>query len=382
MTSIDRPATDLAPKTRTRRPRRDGAKMNVLAVDDDQNILALLQTALNTLGEFDVSIAASGADALRQIERTEKPFDCFLLDIQMPNMNGIDLCQAIRKQRAYHNAPIIMLTAMSERKYIDESFVAGATDYVTKPFDFFELRSRLSAAQRLVREHARASDSVAVARKLKEELDANLMIALDDPIGMPNIERMLGFSEFENYVVRLGQGRRFNTFVSAIRIDGIDQHHQSLSSSDFREGLQDVGRALSKVTRKTGNILSYRGKGVFLCVSHGRSAVPSDDLLAQLNKLIATIMASRQASFRFEVSASDPVSLRLTSRSGALYALSRAAEAPSHDAEILENEDAEGAGRKKLRGRRMQGESGQNDRRAYEAILKDLLTEEPALNRY
>lgn len=366
---------------RSRRPRRDAAKMNVLAVDDDQNILALLQTALNTLGEFDVSIAASGAEALRQIERAEKPFDCFLLDIQMPQMNGIDLCREVRKMRAYHNAPVIMLTAMSERKYIDESFVAGATDYVTKPFDFFELRSRLSAAQRLVREHARASDSVAVARKLKEELDANLMIALEDPVSMPNIERILGYTEFENYIVRLSQGKRFTSFVSAIKVNDIEEHHADLSSTDFREGLQDVGRALSKVTRKTGNILSYRGSGVFLCVSHGRSTVPTDDMLDQLNKLIATMLASRQVSYRFEVRMGNSVSMRLTTRSGALYSLNRAADSVEGvdgeaDIDIAPN-------RRKIRGRRSgQGDAYQNDRRTYEAILKDLLTEEPALNRY
>lgn len=378
MSSTDRPAEQTT-QMRTRRPRRDAAKMHVLAVDDDQNILALLQTALNTLGEFDVSIAASGAEALRQIERTEKPFDCFLLDIQMPQMNGIDLCREIRKMRVYHNAPVIMLTAMSERKYIDESFVAGATDYVTKPFDFFELRSRLSAAQRLVREHARASDSVAVARKLKEELDANLMIALEDPVSMPNIERILGYTEFENYIVRLGQGKRFTSFVTAFKIVDIEHHHTSLSSSDFREGLQDVGRALSKVTRKTGNIMSYRGNGVFLCVSHGRAAIPSDEMISQLNKLIATMMASRQVSFKFEVHMGNAVSLRLTTRSGALYSLNRAADAIDHD---IEADFDLSSGPRKLRSRRAQGEPLQNDRRAYEAILKDLLTEEPALNRY
>ena len=147
------------PGLRSRRPRRNAPKMRVLAVDDDQSILALLQTALSALGQFEVSIADSGEEALRQIERAEKPFDCFLLDIQMPNMNGIELCRAIRARRAHHKTPILMLTAMSERKYIDESFVAGATDYVTKPFDFFELRSRLSAVAAQRASEARAAQA-------------------------------------------------------------------------------------------------------------------------------------------------------------------------------------------------------------------------------
>ena len=115
---------------------------------------------------------------------------------------------------------------MSERKYIDESFVAGATDYITKPFDFFELRSRLSAAQRMNQEHARASDSVEVARKLKKELDSNLMISLSDPVAMTDIERMLGHSEFENYVMQLGQTKRFSSYVMALKIVDIERHHE------------------------------------------------------------------------------------------------------------------------------------------------------------
>ncbi|QEW20186.1 Alkaline phosphatase synthesis transcriptional regulatory protein PhoP [Marinibacterium anthonyi] len=350
--------------------------MRVLAVDDDQSILALLQTALSALGQFEVSIADSGEEALRQIERAEKPFDCFLLDIQMPNMNGIELCRAIRARRAHHKTPILMLTAMSERKYIDESFVAGATDYVTKPFDFFELRSRLSAAQRILQEHARASDSVEVARKLKQELDANLKIALDDPVGMPDIDRMLGHAEFENYVMQLGQTKRFTSFVVAVRIVDAARHHAALSNADFREALQETGRALSKFTRKPENMLSYRGNGVFLCICQGRGSVLTGEMREPLNRMLATMMASRRFDVTFEVEISPPVSLRLTTRSGALFSLSKATSA------LDEAQDLSSSARRLTRSGRAPEDSQRNDRLAYEAVLKDLLDEEPSLNRY
>lgn len=350
--------------------------MRVLAVDDDQSILALLQTALSALGQFEVSIAESGEEALRQIDLAEKPFDCFLLDIQMPHMNGIELCRQIRTRRTYHKTPILMLTAMSERKYIDESFVAGATDYVTKPFDFFELRSRLSAAQRMLQEHARASDSAEVARKLKEELDANLKVALCDPVAMPDIDRMLGHSEFENYVMQLGQTKRFTAFVVAVRIIDAEKHHATLSNADFREALQETGRALSKFTRKTENILSYRGNGVFLSICHGRSTILTPEMRDPLNRMLAAMMAARRFDVTFQVEISPPVSLRLTTRSGALFSLSKATSAL--DAPL----DSSSSSRRPTGDGRVPQDSQDNDRLAYEAALKGLMDDEPSLNKY
>ncbi|CAN0575203.1 unnamed protein product [Ectocarpus sp. 12 AP-2014] len=74
-------------------------------------------------------------------------------------------------------------------------------------------------------EHARASDSVEVARKLKQELDDTMKVALPDPVAMPDVDRMLGHAEFENYIMQLGQTKRFTSFVVALRIVDV-QHYR------------------------------------------------------------------------------------------------------------------------------------------------------------
>jgi CheY-like chemotaxis protein len=109
----------------TTRPAGKAGKMRVLVVDDEPGILELLKTALGALGAYEVSIASSGMDALRIIDTAERPFDCLLLDIQMPKMNGITLCREVRQIPLYQDTPIIMLTAMSEKKYVDQAFTSG-----------------------------------------------------------------------------------------------------------------------------------------------------------------------------------------------------------------------------------------------------------------
>jgi CheY-like chemotaxis protein len=74
--------------------------MRLLIVDDEPSILELLGVALKALGTYKVKTATSAKQALQMIEGKPREFDAFLLDIQMPEMNGIDLCAEIRPQRA------------------------------------------------------------------------------------------------------------------------------------------------------------------------------------------------------------------------------------------------------------------------------------------
>lgn len=89
--------------------------MRILATDDDPIILELLSQFLIAVGPHEVVTANSGAEALALLgEETTAPFDCFLNDIQMPQMDGIELTRRIKKIPTYAAAPIVMLTAMSE----------------------------------------------------------------------------------------------------------------------------------------------------------------------------------------------------------------------------------------------------------------------------
>lgn len=122
----------------------------VLLVDDEDEMLQLLKLMLERAGAR-ILVAASGREALRQAY-DQRP-DAILLDIRMPDLDGLTVCQRLR---ALMDAPILMVTASDAPDDVTSAFVAGADDFITKPFDLSELLARLQACLR----RARAMDDV------------------------------------------------------------------------------------------------------------------------------------------------------------------------------------------------------------------------------
>jgi DNA-binding response OmpR family regulator len=112
---------------------------HILIVEDELRLAEILQKQLQESG-FKADVANDGYVGKRMIENAE--YDLVVLDINLPLMNGYELCKEIRKKNS--KIPIIMLTALgtSENKLI--GFEAGADDYVLKPFDFRELLARIN----------------------------------------------------------------------------------------------------------------------------------------------------------------------------------------------------------------------------------------------
>ena len=117
--------------------------MRVLLVEDDVDLLDVSSYALRKHG-FEVVGVADGQSAMERWEK-EQP-DLVLLDVNLPGLSGMELCQTIRKQSS---TPIIMVTAMGDEAHVIQGFESGADDYVSKPFSYKELAMRMRAvAQR------------------------------------------------------------------------------------------------------------------------------------------------------------------------------------------------------------------------------------------
>lgn len=111
----------------------------ILVVDDEQSIRTIVEYALKDAG-FEVVTAARGDEALAAMERD--PVDLVVLDVMLPGMDGLEVCQRIRAERS---VPIIMLSARGEELDKVLGLELGADDYVTKPFSPRELVSRVKA---------------------------------------------------------------------------------------------------------------------------------------------------------------------------------------------------------------------------------------------
>lgn len=123
----------------------EAMRERVLVVDDEPDVRMLLRTNLRASG-FDVLEAANGAEGLA-IAKHDLPA-VIILDLMMPEMNGIEVCRALRKHPPTSRIPILMLTAKTAEEDKVAGFEVGADDYVTKPFSPREVILRVRAVAR------------------------------------------------------------------------------------------------------------------------------------------------------------------------------------------------------------------------------------------
>ncbi|SEF92867.1 response regulator [Jhaorihella thermophila] len=239
--------------------------MRILAVDDDPIILEILKEVLSTDAHRQVSVAESAEEALSMLAGADEQFDCFLLDIQMPGMDGVELCGRIRAMPQYARSPILMLTAMSEKSYIDRSFAAGASDYITKPFDMVEFEARIRTAEQIVEERRRAAESnLALMSLKKQDGTEQQRPPLSEPVTVADVDGMIEPLAFENYLLQLGRVQQFMSAVIAVKVANIAGIYQGCSGRSFRFFLEDMSDALADSLRRWPFLMCCFGNGIFL----------------------------------------------------------------------------------------------------------------------
>lgn len=141
--------------------------MRILIADDDAISLEILENALVKAG-YDVVTASNGAEALEQLR--EQPLRLVISDWDMPEMNGIELCRAVRAEDLGGYTYFILLTARNSSAEIVEGLSAGADDFVAKPFNAAELIVRVRSGERVLALETREMAIFALA-KLAESRD-------------------------------------------------------------------------------------------------------------------------------------------------------------------------------------------------------------------
>lgn len=224
--------------------------MKFLVVDDDPVILKLLIEILFGFGFEDVRSAQSGSEALRLISTERIPFDCLMLDVQMPEMDGIELCRAIRREPKYTSSPIIMITVMQDTDHIMRAFEAGATDFTVKPFNVRELIERIRVAE-IVKDPEQARQLSLSRAQSHRRPDT--------------VSNLISRAALESYVRNCRTLKLNSPCALAVCVLPFDTFSVS-----------DVARSIVEVFDGNSVFMTYVGSGEFLLICDRYSKIPAD----------------------------------------------------------------------------------------------------------
>jgi two-component system copper resistance phosphate regulon response regulator CusR len=133
-------------------------ELSILIVEDEKKIADVLKKGLSEQ-QFHVEVAYDGLIGKKLFETY--PFHLVILDLNLPGINGYELCKIIRNLN--EKIPVIMLTALDTTDNKIEGFEAGADDYIVKPFDFKELLVRIKALLKRIHQHVKPGNTLKVS---------------------------------------------------------------------------------------------------------------------------------------------------------------------------------------------------------------------------
>ena len=140
-------------------------KGRILIVDDDPHAVEILTRMLAREG-YECLSASGGAAALQTLQ--EQPVDVILLDVMMPGMDGLQVCERLRQNEALRAIPVILLTAKDDMETRGQGMALGVSEYLTKPINKRELFTRIEAQLHALEIDRKLSETVAAVADPKK----------------------------------------------------------------------------------------------------------------------------------------------------------------------------------------------------------------------
>lgn len=126
---------------------REEERLRVILVDDDEDLLKIMETAM--LEKYDLLTETDGIEGLNKIIKYEP--DLIILDIMLPKMSGLQICESIKNEIYLKDIPLIFVSAKSDKKVIEKARMLGALDFIPKPFDPLELLRKIGRMKIMAR---------------------------------------------------------------------------------------------------------------------------------------------------------------------------------------------------------------------------------------
>lgn len=248
--------------------------MRILLVDDDPVFTELICANLREWGFDDVTCAESAAVALNLVGTQRIPFDCFLIDIEMEQMDGIELCAHLRDREKCRSTPMIMVTAGDAAHYMERAFKAGATDFMRKPLDPVDLAGRINSAMMLVKTTKIERHSRAALRALISFASDFDLIDLGERVSFPDVNGMEDYYQIENRLLRMQKGL-YPLCLFRIEIRDFVALFSRSERNNVLQHLHAISHVISETVNSRRFVMSYIGNGKFIiCVMEHTDIVP------------------------------------------------------------------------------------------------------------
>ncbi|NJN04716.1 MAG: diguanylate cyclase [Leptolyngbyaceae cyanobacterium SL_1_1] len=267
----------------------------ILLVDDVQDNLDMTSLMLEQAGYSTIK-AISGQQALEQAYSNSP--DLILLDLMMPEMNGLEACEVLKTDTQTSDIPVIFVTASNEHEHLLQAFNLGAVDYITKPFDHFELLLRIKTHLELKQ----------VRDQLKQALaEVEKVAATDELTGIANRRYLLELAakEFE-------RAKRYRRSLALVMID-IDHFKMVNDNYGHQVGdlvLQKMASA-AVTTLRRGDTLGRFGGEEFIALLPETALPEAQEVAERLRQTIANLAIAVSSKHSLQITVSLGLSIYL-----------------------------------------------------------------------
>lgn len=241
--------------------------MKILLADDDVITLQLLETTLRRL-DYEVQLAHNGNQAWEMLQQA--PPDIALLDWMMPGLDGLEICRRLQTQSKANFIYLILLTANDRTEDITAGLDAGANDYITKPFDLHELKSRVAVGARVIGYEKRLHTMNDVLRRYSAEMEqlaqerARQLVQADRMVTLGSMSAGIAHEINNPLTILQGNTKLFKNFWSKEVLPLLESHPEQFRLLDFKTG-SDLLNALESAVMRIRHIVD--GMRTF---SHGQ----------------------------------------------------------------------------------------------------------------
>ena len=239
---------------------------HILIIEDDSSVCELLFTCLSKAG-YRVSIAQSGEAGLSQIE--EDPPEAMVLDLNLPGMNGLDVCRAMRRDPWMSRIPVLMLTGQAEEDDVVAGLEVGADDYMTKPFSPKLLTARVKSLLRRRSSNPIPADGTTSAENSPEPLMVKTLGRCELRVGNRSLSWTEEFSPAQRQLMAMLVGASSGKISQEeVQVSLWPDSTSTRARSSFDSLLSRVRRTLDQALAPFDSKKYLVVKRGYLCLEH------------------------------------------------------------------------------------------------------------------